>query len=139
MTGRPRSEMTKENVEAILRAVRLGVWPNRAAEMNGVSAVAMRKHKERHPAFVTAIKKAEAEAESSVHGKVLRHMDKQWTACAWMLERRWPERWARKDRDLSVSGSLSIAPSDMAEKIRAALRAAKQTVPTPTLGKSKDA
>ena len=25
------------------------------------------------------------------------HTDKQWTACAWILERRWPERWAKRE------------------------------------------
>lgn len=95
--GRPRSVMTKDAVEAILRTVALGIWPDRAAAMHGIDPAAMRSHKKRHPEFATALEKAEAQAESSIHGKILRHMDKQWTACAWMLERRWPERWAKRE------------------------------------------
>lgn len=100
--GRPRTEMTDENIAKILRTVALGIWPDRAAQMHGISPEAMRVHKHRHPEFVTALEKAEADAESSIHGKILRHMDKQWTACAWMLERRWPSRW-KKEPDVQVN------------------------------------
>lgn len=102
--GRPRTEMTDENIAAILRTVALGVWPDRAAQMHGVSADAMRKHKERHPDFVTAIEKAEAQAESGYLSKILRHTEKQWTAAAWMLERRWGDRWAQRQK-LEHSGN----------------------------------
>jgi transposase len=95
--GRPRTEMTDENIAAILRTVALGVWPDRAAQMHGVSADAMRMHKMRHPEFVTSLEKAEAQAESGFLGKILRHTEKQWTAAAWMLERRWPDRWAKRE------------------------------------------
>jgi hypothetical protein len=37
---------------------------------------------------------------------MFRHMETQWTACAWMLERRWAERWRKRDGD------------DMARKVR---------------------
>ena len=89
--------MTPEAKDKIIRAVRLGLWPDRAAEMHGIKPGTMRKERMIDAAFSTAIKEAEAAAEASVHGKILRHMDKQWTACAWMLERRWPERWAKRE------------------------------------------
>lgn len=92
--------MTKDAEEKILRAVSLGLWPDRAAEMHGISSSSMRAHKKRHPRFATALKEAEAKAEAGIHGKILRHMDKQWTACAWMLERRWAERWAKKEPEV---------------------------------------
>ncbi len=99
--------MTKANIEKILRTVELGVWPDRAADMHGISKAAMRQHKKRNPEFVTALKKAEAMAETGIHGKMLRHMDKQWTACAWMLERRWPGRWGKQpDVQLQVNQNV---------------------------------
>ena len=102
--------MTPENIEKILRTVELGIWPDRAADMHGISKAAMRQHKKRNPDFVTALKKAEAKAESGVHGKILRHMDKQWTACAWMLERRWPERWGKHpDIQLQMNQNVETA------------------------------
>lgn len=89
--------MTEEVEQKILKAVALGVWPDRAAEMHGISKGTMRAHRKRNPNFATSVKEAEAKAEASFLGKILRHTDKQWTAAAWMLERRWPERWAKRD------------------------------------------
>lgn len=95
--ARPRTEMTDEKIEAILRTVRLGLHPDRAAMAHGVNPGTMRQHKRRNPEFVTAIKEAEAAAEQGFLGRILKHTEKQWTAAAWMLERRWPERWAKRE------------------------------------------
>jgi hypothetical protein len=100
--GRPRSVMTTEVIETILRHVELGIWPERAARLAGIDAAAMRKHKERHPQFVTDLEKAEARAEASLHGRMLRAMDDNWTAVAWMLERRFPARYAKHDPKVIV-------------------------------------
>lgn len=100
--GRPRSVMTPEIVETILRHVELGIWPERAARMAGIDGAAMRKHKERNPQFVTDLEKAEAKAEASLHGRMLRAMDENWTAVAWMLERRFPQRYAKQDPKVVV-------------------------------------
>ena len=110
-TGRPRSAMTPDKVQAILKAVSLGVWPDRAAEMAGVSPSTMRAMRKRDPEFATALKRAEATAESGIHGKILRHMDKHWQACAWMLERRWPKRWRRVDDPVRMKMEASVQQS----------------------------
>lgn len=100
--GRPRTSMTDQVIEQILRHVREGIWPERAARLAGIDAAAMRKHKERHSQFVTELEKAEAEAEASLHGRMLRAMDDNWTAVAWMLERRFPQRYAKQDPKVIV-------------------------------------
>ena len=102
--GRPRTVMTDEAKEAIVRTVALGIWPERAAQMHGVNASTMRNERRRCPAFATALKEADAKAEASVHAKILRHMDSQWTAAAWMLERRWPQRWRKRDETTIKTG-----------------------------------
>ena len=101
-TGRPRSEMTQEIIDKIVSTVALGVWPDRAAMIHGVKGATMRAHKARNPSFATALEKAEATAEAGFMAKILRHTEKQWTAAAWMLERRWPDRWAKREVVLSV-------------------------------------
>ena len=103
--GRPRTEMTPENIEAILRAIRLGLHPERAAQAAGVSVGAFRMHKKRHPEFVMSIKEAESAAEQGFLGRILKHTEKQWTAAAWVLERRWPERW-RKREEVDVKAKV---------------------------------
>ena len=39
--GRPRSVMTDEVIDKILRTIELGVWPDRAAQMHGVSGASL--------------------------------------------------------------------------------------------------
>lgn len=95
--GRPATEMTPENIEDIIRTVRLGLHPDRAAQAHGIAPATMRSHKKRHPEFATRLKEAESSGERGFLGTLIGHCDKQWTACAWMLERRWPERWAKRE------------------------------------------
>ena len=107
--------MTAEAKEKIVKAVRLGLWPDRAAAMHGIAPGTMRKERKRDPEFATALKRAEAEAEAAVHSKILRHMDRQWTACAWMLERRWPARWSKQERlVVSTRGEAEQLLGDLA-------------------------
>jgi len=125
-TGRPRSEMTDAKIEAILKTIRLGLHPDRAAVAHGVASATMRAHKARHPGFATAVKEAEADAEKGYLSRILKHTNRQWTASAWILERRWPERWAKRE----------APPSDetvqqTAEKIQAALSSIAASVPQP--------
>jgi len=49
--------------------------------------------------FWNAIKKAEAEAETKYTG-VIRDAANEgnWTAAAWWLERRYPDRWGKRDK-----------------------------------------
>lgn len=96
--GRPRSTMTPDNCEAVLRNVRFGLHPDRAAQAAGISASTMRAHKRRHPEFATALKEAAAQAEQHFLSRILRHSESQWTAAAWMLERRFPERWRKREQ-----------------------------------------
>jgi len=101
--------MTQETIAAILRTIRLGLHPDRAAQAHGISPGTMRAHKKRHPEFATAIKEAEAAAENTFLGRIMQHTERQWTAAAWMLERRWPDRWAKRDPDLVAAAKLKPA------------------------------
>jgi hypothetical protein len=113
--------MTDENIEAILRGVRLGLHPQRAAQAAGVTVGAYKAHKSRHPEFVASIKEAEAVAEQSFLARILKHTEKQWTAAAWMLERRWPERWRKRDQDEQVTkADLQVAFREAAAQIQQA-------------------
>lgn len=44
-----------------------------------------------------SIKEAESAAEQGFLGRILKHTEKQWTAAAWILERRFPERWRKQE------------------------------------------
>jgi len=61
--GRPIANHGFEVIDKILRTIELGVWPDRAAQMHGVSGASLRSHKARHADFATLIEKAEAKAQ----------------------------------------------------------------------------
>lgn len=111
--GRPRV-MTDEVIEKIIHTIKLGLHPDRAALAHGISSNTMRSYKKRNPEFARMVKEAEASAESGLLSRILMHTDRQWTACAWMLERRWPERWAKKEHvEVSTKGEAEQLLKDL--------------------------
>ncbi len=57
--------------------------------------------------FLDRVAKAEATAEITLLDKMDRFHDDDWKSIAWMLERRWPENWARRDKH-EISGELIV-------------------------------
>jgi len=57
-----------------------------------------RKGEEPFDTFVTAVKKAERDAEAVAVGEIRKAGKKNWTAYAWWLERKYPQSWG-KDSD----------------------------------------
>lgn len=52
--------------------------------------------------FCNAVKKGLAESELAAVSNIKRAGRKNWTASAWLLERRWPERWGKPEIDSGV-------------------------------------
>lgn len=106
--GRP-TRLTKAIREKIYQGIRLGLPYERAAQLAGIhqSTFYMWKRKgmlKKAPIyikFLEELKKAEVEGEAAAINEIVkaaRGSDKrpaQWQAAAWMLERRFPDRWAR--------------------------------------------
>lgn len=60
--------------------------------------------------FSEAIRKAEAQAEATRVARIAKAgQDGIWTADAWYLERRYPERWGRRVQEIKHSGSIDTA------------------------------
>ena len=126
--ARPRSKMTPEVEEAVLRGVRLGLHADRAAMAAGVKPSTMRMHKRANPEFLTAIKEAEAVAERGFLSRIIQHSQRHWTAAAWMLERRFPDRWSKREHvEVSTRGEAKQLLEDLA-----AIRKASEATPDDT-------
>ncbi|MBZ0153732.1 MAG: hypothetical protein K8J09_19570 [Planctomycetes bacterium] len=95
--GRPRTGMTDDQRDEILRQVAAGAYPERAARAAGVVGATMRSRRRSDKVFAQELDRAEACGESTLAGIVGEHATKIWQAAAWLLERRWPERWARPE------------------------------------------
>lgn len=90
---------------AMVEAIEAGNYASTAAESVGISSSThylwMSKGEEGiepYVGYMEAIKKAEAEAEMSAVRNIKTHAADNWTASAWYLERKFPDRWGRKDK-----------------------------------------
>jgi hypothetical protein len=95
MTGRP-SAITPEVQKKLCMLLRSGVPRNTACLVAGIGRRTFYDHLKTDRTFRTAIKKAEARPERrwlSLIEKAARD-PKHWTAAAWLLERRWPEKYS---------------------------------------------
>ncbi len=101
-----RSKLTPEVQETICRYVRQGLTYETAARAAGISestfyrwrARGEKAQRGKFRQFWEAVKKAEAEAEQRLVERILAASRDSWQAAAWILERRYPDRWGRRDR-----------------------------------------
>lgn len=131
------SKLTPERAEEILSLVRAGNYPETAAKACGVSPAAFYNWKargeehrngngtpereRRFVEFVEGLEKAESEAEARAVQVVVRAGFEHWQAAMTYLERKYPERWGRRERyQLEHSGSLSLV--DLERAVRDAQR-----------------
>jgi transposase len=106
--GRP-TKLTPELTEKICSGLRSGLYLKDAADLAGIHPSQVNRWIARgseegsegpHAAFRAAIKKAEAETQVATL-EIIRQAAEggNWTAAAWYLERRHPEKWGRHGRD----------------------------------------
>jgi len=104
--GRP-TKLTPAIEETIVAAVRRGNFLETAAALAGIDAATVRRWVKRGAAapesiygqFTVAVKRALAESEDRDLTALERAAEEGvWQARAWRLERRFPDRWARRAR-----------------------------------------
>jgi hypothetical protein len=94
-------------VERLLTVLRVGGYPEVAASVAGVHvrtyerwlargrAAGSDPEDEPYRAFAQRVDDARAHAEMRAVGLIAQAAQSQWQAAAWLLERQFPERWAR--------------------------------------------
>ena len=105
------SKLNPEVSEKIVRAIRAGNYPEVAARHAGVHPATYYRWMERgelegsaveddpYRQFRAEVDRAIADAEAAEVGLVIKAArDGDWRAAAWLLERRFSERWARRER-----------------------------------------
>jgi hypothetical protein len=99
--GRP-PKLNPEVVGKLLMAVRAGNYPEVAARWAGISAATyyrwLRDPRPPYAAVRAALAMADAELEAEVIGNLVRLSRTSTRAAAFILSRRWPERWAQLRR-----------------------------------------
>lgn len=103
--GRP-TKLTKEIQLAITEYVRAGNYVETAAAAAGISKNTLYDWLKRgakepqtiYGEFSDAVQKALAQSEIDDLRRLEEHSADHWQAVAWRLERRFPEKWGRKDK-----------------------------------------
>src|SRR5262245_51006007 len=102
------TKLTPQLQEHVCRLVAAGVPKETAARASGLAPSSLRawpakgrKGRVVYVAFLAALKKAEAEAEAAAFAVVRTAAPTCWQAAAWVLERRWPQRYGRDRREIA--------------------------------------
>jgi transposase-like protein len=101
-----KTKLTPEVQEKIVSAIRAGNYAAIAAEYAGISEGTfygwLKRGREESKGvffeFLKAVKGAEREAEVRAVAHVQKHFAENWTAAMTFLERKFPQRWGRRDR-----------------------------------------
>ena len=115
--GRP-ALLTPEREKRLFEAMEIGTTYTCAAGLAGISFDTFnrwRKQGQQEDAapefrdFCDRLRMAEARAEYVMVRKIYQAADKYWPAAAWMLERKYPATWGKKDQ-ITVAATAEGAP-----------------------------
>jgi len=106
----------------VIEAIKVGAPMHVAAQAAGIHERtlqrALAKGRDGDPRYAAMVEEMErAEAQAAVMAlEVIRAAalsGGQWQAAAWLLERRWPDQYGRRDRqDVRVTGTLDVGRAE---------------------------
>lgn len=103
----PKTSLTPEMQQRIVDAITAGNYLDTAASYAGIARSTLhdwlkrgraKEAEEPFASFVAAVDEAMGKAETRFVALIAEAAKTTWTAGAWWLERRYPERWGRRDR-----------------------------------------
>ena len=117
MAGR-KTKLTNEIKDEIVKRIRAGNYIKVACAAVGISHTAyfdwIKKGEEGiepYAEFLYAVKKAEAEAHVHYVAIIASQAPTQWQAAAWWLERKFPDKWAKREK-IEI-GQEKISPKEI--------------------------
>lgn len=111
-------KLTPEIQQKVVAALRAGNYAHVAAEYAGIDRATFYRWMQRgrestrgkFSDFCEAVKNAEREAEVRAVAVIQNHMADNWQAAMTYLERKYPDRWGRRDRvSLEVNPQRALA------------------------------
>ena len=91
-------KFTKTRIKIILEAIGRGLSQKDAAKLADVSEVTLSTWKKENLNFLNAIEKKEIGVKEKIIDTIIRKSEKEWTAGAWYLERKYPEEYSERRR-----------------------------------------
>ena len=134
-----KSKLTPERHERIVAAIRAGNTREAAAACGGITdrclyywlAKGAKGRDADSPCvqLFQAVKNAENDAEIECVAVIRDAMRKQWTAAAWWLERRRPDKWGRKESlDVTFKREAERIAKEMGMPVEAVVAEAERIV-----------
>jgi transposase len=132
--GRP-TKLTPALQQKICDAVRAGNYLETAAAFAGIDKTTFHRWMRRgargsrgvYRDFSQAVEKALADAETRDVALIAKAAaDGAWQASAWRLERKFPDRWGRRERheiDATVKGAMKVTSDDAIQELTRLLAA----------------
>lgn len=106
--GKPMDKQLVTDV--VLNYVRSGLFIQQACLAAGVSMRTFQEWRQKDPRLSASLKKAEAEFERTHIQNITTHAAKDWKASAWMLERKYPQRYAKREApEVKVRQSVEVS------------------------------
>ena len=124
MAGRP-TKLTTELTEEIAKYLRAGNYIETTAALVGINRdsiyewlkrgaaeqerlmknprARIRKREQIFVEFSDTVKQAQSQSEAMLVGLVGKAAEKNWTAAAWRLERKFPDKWGRTERNVATA------------------------------------
>lgn len=117
-----KSKKTPERVERLLDNLRQGMSQASAITQAGIAKTTFYKWLKEDEQFKTEVETAEdfAEAVQIAQIKALGEAKMDWRAYAWLLERRFPDRWSAK-RETEVTINQSNGQAEVLSMIQQAM------------------
>lgn len=116
--ARRPGKFTPETCKRIVDMLRAGSYPKVAANAAGVSERTFYYWIERaqtdddYREFAEAVDRALSEGEARAVAVIAAASTESWQAAAWMLERRYPDRWARPSQRDKDEKAPAVDPAD---------------------------
>ncbi len=111
--ARPSILRDETTVQAVLNALRLGLSRNTASKIIGCHHSTITNEARRNPKFLARLKEAEGSCEQSLVAFIYKAAQGgQWTAAAWLLERKFPQRWGAVRREIPQPKEPNLPDDD---------------------------
>ena len=103
-----KPKCTPELIEAASELKRGGMNNKDTARCLGISEATLYRWLssptcEEHREFCESLKRAEVEYKSTLRERIIKAAERDWKAAAWLLERRYPDEYGRRERREVIS------------------------------------
>ena len=126
--GKGRTEkLTQDGIRTAIKYCRAGLPDCQIAAILGVTRETYSRwinhpKTENQRQLAHALKKADAEREANLVSRIMQASDDTWQAAAWLLERKYPERYARPTRpEDSTDTAVLKAAKELVSSVQSAI------------------